>query len=137
MNNLENLHKIIEKYLKFVHLWYEDNDNSLEEFHIDKFKFYALNNWDCGGFDIVDWYEGTGDYATDGHYKCCRQGAVADLLDFNSACQVIQNIKDFDFYQNEDEEELDYSTPEMVIRNYAYVYLYKLTNHELTKLLSV
>ena len=51
----------------------------------------------------LEWYEGIGDYAEDGHYKCGRQGEVADIIDFNPSHG-------------------DYSH-EMALRNYAAAYI--------------
>lgn len=114
------LDKIIRNYFLFVFLWDENengekwckktDDPMFNQYLENEFKFSAVDNWESG-FDIVEWYEGTGEYAINGHYKCGRQGSIENLID--------------------SKEKL----PSMVLRNYAYKYLYRLSLNELKDIL--
>ena len=123
---MDKLNTIVKDYIRFVFSWDEDDDGKrwsektetntpeFDNYLEDNFKFSAVYNWECG-FDIVEWYEGIGDYAEDGHYKCGRQGEVADIIDFNPS-------------------QGDYSH-EMALRNYACSYLYHMSVEDLRSLL--
>jgi hypothetical protein len=120
---MDALKLVVENYIRFVYLWEEDENGQRwcekpEDLYYlaNEFKFSAVNNWESG-FDIVEWYEGIGDYAKDGHYKCGRQGSVVELV-------AASNLKR--------KEGLHF---EMTLRNYAYDYLYKLSIQDLRRLL--
>jgi len=120
---MEELNKVVENYIRFVYFWEEDENGQKwcekpEDLYYlaNEFKFSAVNNWESG-FDSVEWYEGRGDYARDGHYKCGRQGSVAELV-------ATSNLKR--------REGLHF---EMTLRNYALYYLYNLSTEDLRCLL--
>lgn len=137
---MEEIDEIFGNYLRFVFSWEEDeNGNKWSEKMDDPdfgrylktdFRFSAVNNWNNGGFDIAEWYEGTGDYAKDGQYDCFHQGFVADILDFNSTCEAIRFIENCYIL-------MDYKNicPKMVIRNYITAYLYQISAKNLRDLL--
>ena len=114
------LDKIVKNYFLFVFLWDEDengkkwcektDDPTFNQYLESDFKFTAVDNWESG-FDIVEWYEGTGDYAINGHYKSGRHGSIANLVD----CKE--------------------KSPEMVFRDYACNYLYRLSLNNLREIL--
>jgi hypothetical protein len=130
MNALDN---IVENYLRFVFKWDENDkkDTDLDEYLDEDFKFSAVNNWE-DGFDIVDWYEGRGDYAENGHYGCGRQGSLSDLLDFGETCDAIRIIQEFySEYGGDSLMSYDDLAPEKVIRNYAYVFAFSKSSEEM------
>ena len=121
---MEELNKVVENYIRFVYFWEEDENGQKwcekpEDLYYlaNEFKFSAVNNWESG-FDIVEWYEGIGDYATDGHYKCGRKGSVVDLI---NASKLITTRQGLHF--------------EMTLRNYACDYLYNLSTDDLRRVL--
>ena len=128
---MDKIHRIIRRYLQFVMLWDLDEDGNhwcdktdITDYLIENFRSSALYT-----FDIVSWYEGDGDYASDGHYKCGCQGLVSEIMDADTICRAIQII--------ETDEPMDYRyiTPGMVLCNYMRVYLYDMSTDDLVKLI--
>ena len=139
-NQITNLNAIIHDYLRFVFSVDLDDDVvnwrdkvsrlELDEYLNSEFRFSATDNWEEGGFDIANWYEGSG------NYMCGHQGAISDILDFQSVCQVICYIE----CRYDDSDHLTkmgyaYLTPEMVIRHYARAYLHDMSLDELRGIL--
>jgi hypothetical protein len=62
-----------------------------------------------------------------------RKGAVADILDFKSCCEVIRTIEQYYDFGT------DYAniTPELIISNYLDVYLGRLTADDLRDIFSI
>ncbi len=124
---MDKLHSLIHTYMKFVllHDLNDDGKNWSEFVNKPEFEEYLetriFENSVCSVFDIVDWYEGTGDYAENGHYRCGRQGSVCNLMDATTICEAIQIIAG--------EYALDYRyiIPEIVLRNYTHVYVSNIT----------
>jgi hypothetical protein len=133
---MDKLNETIADYVRFVYSWDQDDDGThwsekitdptFNDYLSDGFKYSAVGNWECG-FDIVEWYEGIGDYAENGHYKCGRRGDVVDLLDFTCGDHRQESL---DFIRS-------YKTlsPEMVLREYACSYLYHMSVEDLRRLL--
>ena len=103
------------------------DDREFAEYLEVYFRNSAMN------MNFLEWYVGTGDYAEDGHYKCGRKGAVADILDFKSCCEVIRIIEQYYDFGT------DYAniTPELVISNYLDVYLGRLSADDLRDIFSI
>jgi hypothetical protein len=129
---MDKIHRIIRRYLRFVILWDLDEDGNnwcdktddITEYLDKDFRSSALYT-----FDIVSGYEGDGDYAGDGHYKCGRQGSVSEIMDADTICRAIQII--------ETDEPMDYRyiTPGMVLCNYMRVYIHSMSTDELVNLI--
>ena len=134
---MEQIDQIFGEYFRFVFAW-DENDNGRKwcemtddpEF-AEYLEIYFNNS--AMNMDFVEWYEGTGDYAENGHYKCGRKGAVSDILDFQSCCEVIRIIEQYSDF------EMDYAniTPEILMSNYLDVYLGRLTADDLRDILRV
>ena len=129
---MDKTNRIIRLYLRFVLLWDLDEDGNhwcdktddITEYLDEDFRSSALYT-----FDIVSWYEGDGDYADDGHYKCGRQGSVSDIMDADSICRAIQ------FIETDEPMDYRYITPGMVLFNYMRVYLHDMSTDDLVHLI--
>ena len=145
---MNRLKSIVNSYLCFVFVWEEDDngkkwcektdDQKFEYYLENDFKFSAVNNWESG-FDIVEWYEGAGDYSPKGHYKCFKQGNVSELFYFDSENKMSyfdQKCYDNNHYEDTLNDNKDFS-PEMVLRSYAYTYLHELSLDDLREILSL
>jgi hypothetical protein len=133
---MEEIDEIFGDYLRFVVYWDQDDngekwceksvDHEIAEYLENDFINSATSTW-----DFVAWYEGTGDYAKDRHYKCGRRGSVADILDFTSTCEAIRLIQQTNVMDMSD------ITPEILICKYLEMYARHLSVEDLRDILGI
>jgi hypothetical protein len=130
---MDQLNTVIVKYLKFVFAWDLDDDGNHRNENTAFIDEYLRENFSYSAsfaFDIVEWYEGIGDYSDIGHYARGSQGTVSTLMDATTICQAIRAIA-----LDDDPMDYRYITPEMVLRNYTQVYVHDMSVEDLKALL--